>query len=72
MTRRPKPPTSPTRDRARARAPRQEWPDRQAEPPLASWFNEDRPGDEGGWGHVSDLGISRSDTDRGQPRQPRR
>lgn len=63
MTRRPTTPTSPTRDRQRARAPRPEWPDRPTEP-VASWFDEDRPGDEGGWGHVSELGISRPDADR--------
>lgn len=60
MPRRPTPPSSPTRDKTRIHAPRPEWPDRQLEP-LTGWFDEDRPGDEGGWGHVSELGISRPD-----------
>jgi hypothetical protein len=67
MTRRPTLPTSPTRDRQRPQAPRSEWPDRTTDSRL-NLFEGDHPGDEGGWGHVSELGISRPDSDR----RPRR
>jgi hypothetical protein len=69
MPRRPTPPTSPARDRQRPPAPRPEWPDRPMVP-LATWFDEDRPGDEGGWGHVSELGISRPATRPERRRRP--
>src|SRR5262249_23195518 len=69
MTRRPTPPTSPTRDRQRVRTPQPEWPSRPMDP-VANWFDEDRPGDEGGFGHVSELGISRPDTHRERGRRP--
>ena len=69
MPRRPTPPTSPTRDRHEFQAPQPEWPSRPSGPP-ASWFDEDRPGDEGGFGHVSELGISRPDSRTQRGRRP--